>query len=135
MANRFYDKGLNKIASGAIDLDTDTIKAVGVDSADYTPNTTTHEWLSDIPSGGRVVTVTLPNKTVGVAGVGTLDADNVTATAVTGDQFEYLIYYKDTGTATTSALIAIVDTATDLPMTPNGGDIAFNWNASGILQI
>lgn len=136
MANRFYDKGINKIGvSGGILLDTDTIKAVLVDSADYTPNTTTHEFLSDIPSGGRVVTFTLTSKTFGVSGVGALDAANQTATAVTGDPCEYLVYYKDTGSAATSPLIAIVDTAPDLPITPAGVDITLNFNAAGVLAI
>lgn len=135
MANRFYDKGINKIGAGTINLDTDTLKAVLVDSADYTPNTTTHEWLSDIPIGGRVATFTLANTTIGVSGVGALDADNATATAVTGDVSEYLIYYKDTGSAATSPLIAIVDTAPDLPITPAGVDIVLNFNAAGVLAI
>ena len=32
--------------------------------------------------------------------------------------------YKDTGSEATSPLIAYIDTATGLPITPNGGDIA-----------
>lgn len=135
MANRFYDKGINRIGAGTINLDTDTLKAVLVDSATYTPNTTTHEFLSDIPSGARVATFSLANTTIGVSGVGALDADNATATAVTGAVSEYLIYYKDTGSAATSPLIAIVDTAPDLPITPAGVDITLNFNAAGVLAI
>jgi hypothetical protein len=48
--------------------------------------------------------------------------DYVFGTA-TGDPSEAIVYYKDTGTAGTSPLIAYIDTATGLPVTPNGGDI------------
>ena len=36
--------------------------------------------------------------------------------------------YRDTGVEATSALIAYIDTATGLPITPNGGDIIVNWD-------
>jgi hypothetical protein len=59
---------------------------------------------------------------------GVFDAADVTITTVSGDQFEYIIIYKDTGTASTSNLIACIDTATGLPCTPNGGDITITWD-------
>ena len=34
----------------------------------------------------------------------------------------------DTGTDSTSPLIAFIDTATGLPITPNGGDIIVTWD-------
>jgi hypothetical protein len=55
----------------------------------------------------------------------------VTFTAVTGDVSEAVILYKDTGVAATSPLIAYIDTATGLPVTPNGGDITVTVPASG----
>lgn len=36
--------------------------------------------------------------------------------------------YADTGTESTSPLIAFIDTATGLPITPNGGDIIVTWD-------
>jgi hypothetical protein len=54
---------------------------------------------------------------------GVADVADFTFTAVTGDPSEVIVFYKDTGTASTSALIAYIDTATGLPVTPNGGDI------------
>ena len=36
--------------------------------------------------------------------------------------------YRDTGTEATSPLIAYIDTATGLPITPNGGDIIVVWD-------
>lgn len=85
--------------------------------------------LNDIPAGGRVATsANLASKTItdGVA-----DAADVTLSAVTGDQSEAIAVYKDTGTATTSRIICWFDTGTNLPITPNGGDITLQWPSSG----
>jgi type IV secretory pathway VirB2 component (pilin) len=54
---------------------------------------------------------------------GVADAADITFTAVTGDVSEALVIYKDTGVAATSPLLAFIDTATGLPVTPNGGNI------------
>jgi hypothetical protein len=126
MANSLYAKGREGFLDGSIDWDTHTIKAVLVDAADYTIDLATHDNLDDIPSGARVATSgALASKTVtdGVA-----DAADVTLTAVTGDPSELIIIYKDTGTESTSRLIAAIDTATGLPVTPNGGDITIAWD-------
>ena len=125
MANDLYAKGREGFLDGSIDWDTDTIKVVLVDGADYTPDLTLHDTLSDIPSAARVaVSPALTGKTV-VDGVA--DADDVTLTSVTGDQFEYVIIYQDTGDETTSRLILFIDDATGLPCTPNGSDITIQW--------
>lgn len=47
---------------------------------------------------------------------------------VSGNQSEALILFKDTGTNTTSYLIAYIDTATGLPVTPSGGDITVSFS-------
>lgn len=132
MANSLYTKAKQGLIDGSIDLDTDTIKAVFVDGADYTPNLATHEFLSSIPSGGRVaVSGALQNKTVTD---GVFNADDITVASVAGDQFEYIVLYKDTGVEGTSRLILLIDTATGLPCTPNGSDITIQW-ASGADKI
>lgn len=126
MANALYDKGREGFLDGSIDWDTDTIKAVLLDAADYTPNMATDDNLDDVPSGARIGTPqTLGSKTV-TSGVA--DAADITFPTVTGDQAEYLLIYKHTGTESTSRLIALIDTATGLPVTPNGGDITVQWD-------
>lgn len=127
MANALYDKGREGFLDGSIDWDTDTIKVCLVDGADYTPNLATHDFLDDIAGAGIVATSgALAGKTV-TAGVA--DANDVTLTAVTGDPSEYLVIYKDTGSSATSRLIALIDTATGLPITPNGADINIVWSS------
>jgi hypothetical protein len=130
MANAMYSKGKQNILNGNIDLNADTIKVVCVDAADYTINLSTHDALDDIPGAARVATSgALASKTFTD---GTFDAADVTISAVSGDQFELLILYKDSGVEATSYLICAFDTATGLAFTPSGGDLTINWNASGI---
>lgn len=126
MANAIYDKAREKFLNGTLSWSSDNIKAVLVDAADYTVNLATHEFLSDIPVAGRVSTsANLDNKT---STAGVADADNITFTAVTGDPSEALVLFKDTTNASTSPLIAYIDSATGLPVTPNGGDINITWD-------
>jgi hypothetical protein len=56
MASGLYAKGREGFLDGTIDWDTDTIKCVLVDTADYTVNLSTHDNLDDVPSGARVGT-------------------------------------------------------------------------------
>jgi len=127
MANSLYTKAKQGLIDGSIDLDTDDIRVVLVDGADYTPNLATDDNLDDIPSGARVaVSGALQSKTVTD---GVFDAADITISAVSGDQFEYLVLYKHTGTESTSRLILLIDSATGLPCTPNGSDITIQWDS------
>lgn len=126
MANALYDKGRQRFLEGSFNWLTDTIKTLMVDTGAYTPNLSVHEFLSDISSGARITTpVTLTSKaTTG----GAADAADVTFTSVSGASIEAIVIYKDTGVEATSPLIAYIDTATGLPITPNGGDIIVTWD-------
>jgi len=130
MANAFYGAGLAAFAKGDIVWKASggsTIKAVLVDTASYTVNTATDANLSDIASGMRVATSSALTL-IDAASGGILDANDVTFSSVTGNQSEAVVLYKDTGTATTSTLILYVDTATGLPVTPNGGNVTITWD-------
>ncbi len=124
MANALYDKGREGFLDGSIDWDTDTIKASLVDAGVYTPNLTTDDFFNDIASTVADSSA-LASKTV-TAGVA--DAADITWSAVTGAQSEYIVLRKDTGSSATSRLICLIDTATGLPVTPNGGDINVAWD-------
>lgn len=126
MANALYAKGRQGFLDGSIDWDTNNIKAVLVDNGAYTVDLAAHDNLDDIAAGARIATSgNLASKTVtdGVA-----DAADVTFTAVTGATVEAIAIYADTGTPSTSRLIAYIDTATGLPVTPNGSDITITWD-------
>jgi hypothetical protein len=125
MSNALYDKGRQAFLEGSIAWLSDNIKAVLVTSG-YTPSTGTDQFLSDVPGGDRVATSgNLASKT---STSGVADAADLTFTAVSGSAVAYVVLYKDTTVAGTSPLILIIDTATNLPVTPNGGDITVQWD-------
>ena len=133
-----YRNGVLKNTANTGDFDPTgvTIKAMFVDHADDTPVAATDDFIDDIASAARVPALascpTLGSKTGGTVATGVFDAADTVFTALTGDQSESLILIRDSGTESTSALIAFWDTATGLPLTPNGGDVTVVWNASGI---
>ena len=141
MANALYpsykqmllDPGTLGSTSGtAVDLADDTIKVALIDTG-TTAYSSAHNYYDDISSAVIGTPQTLGSKTVTN---GVFDAADVTFTGVSGASVEALIIYKDTGTASTSALIAFIDTvASGLPVTPNGGNISVTWHASGIFTL
>lgn len=128
MANVLFTAFVNNILTQAatqVDMDGDTLKVVLVDEGTDTPVPSTDDFLDDIAAGARVATGTLAGKTVTGR---VFDASDLTFTAVSGASIESIVIYKDTGTESTSRLIAYINTATNLPVTPNGGDITFSWD-------
>lgn len=128
MANAIYPKFKEAVLSGGAnhDMSAGTVKAALVDTGTYT-YAATHEFLSDL--SGRVGTdQTLISKTFTD---GAFDSGDPTWSALSGSTVEAIVLYIDTGVPGTSRLIAYIDTATGLPLTPNGGDATFAVNASG----
>lgn len=139
MANWLYQKGRNRFALGEIHWKAsggDTIRVFLVDSAGYTPDSVNHEFISSVPTTARKGNTgssdrtQAPQLTLIDPVAGTCDADDTTLTSVSaGDPMEYLVIFKDDGVADTSSpLIACIDTATGLPVTPNGGNINIAWD-------
>ena len=133
MANSLYDKGREAFVKGLIAIDVDTIKVALLGSG-YTPNLTSHQYKSDLGANifGTPQTLTVTSTTAG-----TVKGNNVTFTAVaTGPTITYIALYKDTGTSSTSPLIGLIDTATNLPLPANGGDITVQWDSvNGIFTL
>jgi hypothetical protein len=126
MANTLYDFARQRFLEAQLNWMTDTIKVLLVDTGAYTPQTSVHQYLSDIPTSARIagpITLTAKATTGGAA-----DGADVTFPSVTGASIEAIVIYADTGTESTSPLIAYIDTATGLPITPNGGDIIVTWD-------
>ncbi|MCO4240842.1 hypothetical protein ACFOW3_13400 [Acidovorax facilis] len=123
MANKLYPLGAQKIL-GAVNLSTDTIKAALLSDA-YTYSAA-HEFLSDVSATVLDTAVTLTSKSI-TGGV--FDAADAVFTLVDpGANAKFVVLYVDTGVAGTSSLLYLVDTATGLTMTTNGGDITAQWD-------
>ena len=133
MANAMYPSAKQNLLSGAFNYSSADIRVILVDLADYTYNSA-HDFLNDVAAGARVATSNaLDSPTITN---GTFDAADEVLGSVTGDEAEALILYQHTGTEGTSALIVYFDTGiTGAPVTPNGGDITVQWNASGIFAL
>jgi hypothetical protein len=127
MANALYDTGRAAFLGADVDWITDNIKVYLIDAADYTVNLSTDDFADDIAGAAKVATSGNLGSKTSTAGVA--DAADITFTAVSGDVSEALVIWKDTGTQSTSQLIAYIDTATGLPVTPNGGDIIVTWDS------
>lgn len=124
MANALYDKGREKFLTGAINASADTLKCALLKDT-YAPTLASDEFYSTLSAHVVGTPQTLTSKTV-TGGV--LDAADVTFSAVPTAAVKYCAIYKDTGSAATSPLIALFDTAAGLPVSTNGGDIIIAWD-------
>lgn len=137
MANALYPKWKEALIQNSADSDVDGsgttgVYAVLVDTGTYTYNPA-HQYYSDL-SGIVGTEVELGTKTYTN---GVLDAADITFSAVSGSTVEAIVLFrKNAGANTTWRLIAYMDSGyTGLPVTPNGGDIIVQWNASGIFAL
>ena len=108
------------------DLDSDTFKIL-LYAGSFNG---AHEFVSDL-TGGSVVARS-PSLTGVTVTAGVVDANDVTITAVSGSAFAHIVLYKDTGTDSSSVLIASFDVAS---FTPTGADVSIVWSPSGLFSI
>lgn len=136
MANNLYYNYANLMLGNGThtlpDMDTHNIKAVLIDHTDVTPLVASHQDLDDIDTAPVATSGNMSGASISN---GAIDFADFSFTAVTGDAADSLNFYYDTGTASTSPLIAYFDTATGLPVTPNGADINVALNASGLYKL
>lgn len=126
MANSLYDFGRQCFLDGGISWTSHNIKVILIDTGNYTVNLSSHQYLSDIPSNARIATSSVLTGKSSTAGVA--DASDVLFPTVTGQSCEALVIYRDTGTESTSQLIAYIDSADGLPVSPDGTDIPITWD-------
>ena len=133
MANALYPKAKEAFLNADIDLATDTISIALIDTGNYSYSAT-HQYRSDISDNAVISIATLANKTTAN---GVFDADDATFTSVTGANCEALVIFQNTGNQSNSRLIAFIDSATGLPILPNGGDItvAFSSGSNRIFAL
>ena len=124
MANKIYPKGKEHFAHAGVDFGGDVIKALLITSG-YTPNFSTDEFVADIGANIVATSGALASKTYAL---GVLNAAALVFTGVSGATVTQVALFKDTGSTATSPLLVYWDTATGLPLTPNGGDITLAWD-------
>lgn len=136
VGNGAYTAGTGVVTNG-VDWLNDNIKAVLVDirGGHYAVDLVNDRFLNpaiaavdrlDALSG---TTTTSPNLGTKTAVGGTYGAATTTLPLVAADTrpLGAIVLFLDTGAVTTSMLMGYWDTATGLPVTPNGGDIALAW--------
>lgn len=126
MANALYGNGRDAFLEGGIAILTNDIKLNFLDAADYTVSIDVDDFLNDIP--GAAIVATSGNFAGKTAVLGVFDATDVVVSTVSGDVFEAVGIYKDTGSSATSNLLAYIDSATGLPFTPTGNNITVSWD-------
>lgn len=132
-----YLKGIEQAFLGNINFESDTIKLKYMQTS-YTPDAGTHAFLSDVSASeaSGAPTETLANCDVridtGNARV-EFDADDVTEDSITTSTNKFIIY-KDTGTASTSPLIACIDIA-EGTLAPLNGTLSLTFNVEGLFAI
>jgi len=137
MGNALYGLAREAFLGGDLDWDANDIKCLLVDTTDYSVSIDVDQYCNKdtIPDAARVTNGLSGNfasktKTLGVA-----DAADITLSTVSGEQCEAIVIFQDGGdggvsqSGTNDRLIAYIDTATGLPVTPNGGDITIQWDA------
>ena len=140
VAGTVYNNAKSQLAQGNIDLVNDTMKIMLVTSS-YTPNIDTHDFIDDVDTneisgtGYTAGGYTLANGSVSVDTTNdraTVDYDNVTDSSVT-ITFRYAVLYKDTGTASTSPVVAYYDFTSDQTVT--AGNLTLNISSNGLIGL
>ena len=132
MTKALYKKGKNALLSTSLQWSSTCTYKVMLTASEYTVNLVTDDFVADISAAYRVasgLSLSALSASDGVA-----DGDNVTALAVSGSKIFRFVIYHDTTNEATSDLILVDDTATGLPLTPNGGDINLTFD-SGTCKI
>lgn len=132
MANAIYPAFKATMWQASYNLSSATVPTDLIDTGTYTYSSS-HDFYNDV-SGSVHTSSGLASKTFTN---GTFDAADITHSSVTGNSVEAIIIWVDTaGASSTDPLVIYLDTSiTGAPVTPNGGDIVIQWNASGICAL
>ena len=140
MANVLYDKGRNAYLQASINWLVDPIRLGLVSIVNqptaYVFNASLDDFYASVPTGARIgMSIASIGNVGGGAGgktatSGIADAQDTLFTAASGPTIGALVICRSTATANASdwPLIAYIDTATGMPVGPNGGDITVQWD-------
>lgn len=136
MANAMSDPGREGFLLGEIDWDTAVIKVAAIRGYTFSA---AHKFVSDVTGSGATIhgtPVTLASKT-GTSGVA--DAADITFPSLASNASGHsLMIYQASAVgggadvaASAQRFIGYIDTGTNIPFTPNGGDINVAWDNGG----
>src|SRR4030095_4518669 len=133
MANALFNPGREGFLDGSIDWDTAVIKIALVRGYTFSAS---HKWVSDVTGNSGTLHVTSSALTSKTVTDGIADAADVAFTAVTSNAGNHsvLIFQASAVTggsdvaASAQRLIGWVDTGTNFPIVPNGGDVTIAWD-------
>jgi len=126
MANAVYPLAKEHFGLGEIAWVADTIRVAMLDSS-YTYSAA-DEFFTAVSSAVVGTPVDLASKTVSL---GVFDAADISFTTVPDAiTVSYLVIYKWTGSAATSALICYIDNATGLPFVGQGVAQGVSWDSN-----
>ena len=134
MTNALFDKGRNAFLQASINWVADEIHAqlICIVNAPtgYTFNASLDEFFASVPTASRIG-FSSPSLSSKTATAGIADAADTLFTAASGPTVSALVLWKKGAAAdhTNAPLIAYIDTATGMPVQPNGGDITAQWDS------
>lgn len=139
MANVIFNDLKESLLRARINFASDTIKVM-LTTSSYTPDQDAHDMIDDVTNevtgtGYTAGGATLANKSVTQDNTNNLayfDADDVVWSSSTITA-RYAVIYKDTGTPSTSNLIAVIDFGSD--QISSSGNFTIQWSANGILRV
>lgn len=132
-----YLRALRRFAEGNVNWETDTIK-LALLSSSYTPDLDNHDYFNDVSayeisgSGYTAGGATLANRSFTVDTANDrvyLNADNVSWASATFTA-RYAVVYKDTGTASTSPILVLIDFGQDYSV--SGATFSIEWSSGHV---
>lgn len=117
---------------------------VALTASGYTPNIDTHDFFDDVTNELSGTGYTAGGEDLAVQTAAeddtddeaVFDANDLTWSGLDAGTIDALVIYHNTaGAASTDPLLAYIDTATNLPLVTNGGDVTIAWAAEGILNL
>ena len=130
MANALYGKGRQKYLEGdaKTDWDTASIACYLQDTTAYTVSIDVDEFRTAIGTPTSTSS-NLGSKTTTLGVADAADLAPAFSAVGTGEGAQQMVIIAESGTAASAPLIVYIDTATGLPVTPNGGDINVTWDS------
>ncbi len=139
MPDQYYNDFGNLLLGNPVhnraDLDTDDIRVFLYDEG-TDPLDLADQDVADITAGARIAeSANLTSKSVGSVGDGIFDHGPEVFSSVTGNEVDSLTYWAFNATENIAPVLFNIDSATGLPVLPNGGDITWDPAAGGVLDV